>query len=339
MRFPLVLAVLRATLPLLGCGRQAYNYEVINDSPDTLTGVRVADPNFSFPEIEMTPYRAGMIVMNEGRIPAHVEVRWKRGGQAAKSVQVDVGLECPGRPKAELTTVQYWIRPDDSIRTRFQMHDPAHGYIDFVPCEPDTERARRLANDALAQAAESGDVVGIETALKNAQLNPVSYFDPAPLHVATAAGQLAAVRYLLQRGARIEVPQRPFSQSALVVAIERGQLQIAELLIDSGADLNKPGATDTPLQAASEKGYVSLVELLLNRGADIKLQSFGQSALIDAARAGQLAVVELLLKRGADPNTSVGGTSSTALDIAEQYQHADVAALLISAGAKHGPPR
>ena len=45
------------------------------------------------------------------------------------------------------------------------------------------------------------------------------------------------------------------------------------------------------------------------------------------------------LERGADPNTTIGGTSITALDIAEQFRHSDVATLLISRGAKHGPPR
>ncbi len=337
LKLPLIIAVLMAPLPL-GC-QAHYAYEIINDSPDSLTSVRVADPTRSFQDIDMEPYQGGAVISTNRRIPKNVELRWTRSGKPPRTVRLDTGLDCPGRPATPVMTVQYWIRADDSVRTRFIMLDPGGLSMDFVPCESDTERAHRLANEELTQAARAGDVPRIEAALERARLNPVGYFDAAPLHAAVAAGRVAAVRYLIQRGARIEIPQDLYSQSALVVAINRGHLEIAELLIASGADLNNVSSNQSPLVTAAEKGHARLVTLMLDRGANINLQALGQSALINATRAGHLAVVHLLLERGADPNTTIGGTDATALDIAEDYQRDEIAAALLRAGGKRGPPQ
>jgi ankyrin repeat protein len=51
----------------------------------------------------------------------------------------------------------------------------------------------------------------------------------------------------------------------LHVALRNGQLDVARLLIDKGADINKAGANgDTPLQSARQR---DMARLLIDKGA------------------------------------------------------------------------
>jgi len=57
------------------------------------------------------------------------------------------------------------------------------------------------------------------------------------------------------------------SMAPLHQACELGHVQIARLLIDSGANVNiKNGEGQTPLHCASQRGHFDIVELLLDAG-------------------------------------------------------------------------
>lgn len=89
-------------------------------------------------------------------------------------------------------------------------------------------------------------------------------------------------------------------ESALMLVVIRGDIDLARRLLERGAKVNQPGWA--PLHYAASGPEVRLVELLLDRGADIDAGSpNGSTALMMAARYGSEAGVELLLKRGADP--------------------------------------
>ncbi|ASJ22542.1 ankyrin repeat domain-containing protein [Brachyspira hampsonii] len=71
-----------------------------------------------------------------------------------------------------------------------------------------------------------------------------------------------------------------------------GDFEMAELLIDSGANLNY--GSKTALMKASEKGDLEIVKLLIDLGA----YSLDR-ALIDASRNGHSEVAEFLKSKGA----------------------------------------
>jgi uncharacterized protein len=88
-------------------------------------------------------------------------------------------------------------------------------------------------------------------------------------------------------------------ESALMLVVIRGDIDLARRLLERGAKVNQPGWA--PLHYAASGPEVRLIELLLDRGADIDAGSpNGSTALMMAARYGSEAGVELLLKRGAD---------------------------------------
>lgn len=117
-----------------------------------------------------------------------------------------------------------------------------------------------------------------------------------PLSVAVAAGNMGAVRLLLERGA---VP----GLTDLQLATERGHGAVARLLVERGPSAGgAEGADQSALWSASVLGQTPVVDALLARGADHKVRdnADGQNALHKAAWACRLDTVKLLLARGAD---------------------------------------
>ncbi|KAF9525295.1 ankyrin repeat-containing domain protein, partial [Crepidotus variabilis] len=88
----------------------------------------------------------------------------------------------------------------------------------------------------------------------------------------------------------------------------------------------------SPLIAAVEKGSMELVQLLLSRGANLNIKAEKTdypTALQMAVRNGSVEIVKLLLVKGADPNVN-GGCYHTALQIAALNGSIEIVGLLLN---------
>lgn len=127
------------------------------------------------------------------------------------------------------------------------------------------------------------------------------------------------------------------SGSALGSAAARGHIDIVELLLDRGADINSYGRSyGSPLVAAIQGGKESIVQLLLSRGADVDdCDSIGNNPMEEAITKGNLAILCLLLDRGADVNrTNIRkhGLGSL-LGVAVGARNLEIVRLLLDHGA------
>jgi ankyrin repeat protein len=87
----------------------------------------------------------------------------------------------------------------------------------------------------------------------------------------------------------------------LIDASRSGQLDIVNILLDMGVDVNyKNKIGDTALILASYEGHTEIVRVLLEKGADPNIVSDdGTTAYKDAASYNFVAIMKLLKKYGA----------------------------------------
>jgi len=207
----------------------------------------------------------------------------------------------------------------------------------------------------LREAAGDGDIPTVTSLLNSGvPINPGPFGGFAPLAAAATKGQFEMARFLLRRGADVELGDGLMSPLAL--AVQQSNLDIATLLLQFGADVNSRGADwcrrpldilatrkssrrtralfallvdhgadvndkdghwERPLHCAAKRGSTELGELLISRGADINApdpEESERSALGIAVRNGDLDFVEMLLRHHARVNIA-GGSSSLRLAI------------------------
>ena len=128
-------------------------------------------------------------------------------------------------------------------------------------------------------------------------------------------------------------------EPVLLRAVEARALDLATLLLSSGARVDQAGRTtrSTPLTLAVDKGLVAFVDLLLNSGADVASpDAAGRSPLWLAVERNHLEIADRLIQGGADPNFALDGVPLLAH--AAELGRAQLVELLIAAHAAVDAP-
>lgn len=159
------------------------------------------------------------------------------------------------------------------------------------------------------------------------------WYRDTPLHFAAAYGRVAAVKFLLEKGADVNLGDEG-SAIPLHYAAGHGHTEVMKILLDHGSDVTEKGTgCGTPLQWAARNGQTKAAELLLARGANVNQQGTSErTALIDAASHEHVDMVKLLLSRGADPNIRAA-YGRTALYEAAGNNNVEIGRILLAHGA------
>ncbi|KAJ7028112.1 ankyrin repeat domain-containing protein [Mycena alexandri] len=152
---------------------------------------------------------------------------------------------------------------------------------------------------------------------------------PSALWIAAATDLRGIVQFLLERVPYVPDPDCP----EIIVASNYGHLQMTQLLVEHGANVNVQGEVYiSALQAASLSGHVNIVQLLIEYGANVNVQGgFWGSALQAVSSNGHENIVQLLIDHGANVNVQ-GGYYGSALLAASYNGHGNIVQLLIEQG-------
>ncbi|EEU42897.1 uncharacterized protein NECHADRAFT_84227 [Fusarium vanettenii 77-13-4] len=216
--------------------------------------------------------------------------------------------------------------------------------------ESDDVKVDHLALDhdgegLLTVAARSGCIPICDNLIKRGiPVNPEKYGTgyESPLAAAAANGQAPMVKFLLERGAHVDLLLKDGHYGSALAAAR--DANVSQILIDNGADINlmlEAGYYGSALAATRDK---DIAQLLVDKGADVnmilKAGGFG-SALVSAIAAYADDVVELLVEKGADANLPLlRGRYGSALIAAAYTGNVHIAKLLVKHGAdvKYLPP-
>jgi hypothetical protein len=149
--------------------------------------------------------------------------------------------------------------------------------------------------------------------------------DELSLHEAVASGSLTDVEELIEMGADLEELDS-WGRTALLVAVQIGDIPRAKLLLEHGADGNAQGLLGTAVFYAVEHGQARMLQWLIESGHDVRQTDYhGTTLLAAAAEYGCAECVEVLVKAGVDVNQPLrygtalkhAGTRETALLLLE----------------------
>ncbi len=167
--------------------------------------------------------------------------------------------------------------------------------------------------------------------LIDGEMSVVAY--RSELHRAVSTDELEEVKNLITRGENVNLKDENYSQiTPLFLAVENGNAEIAETLLNAGARINvKDGNKQTPLMRLDEDASIELVNLLIKHGAKINLADKDRNnALILAARSVKTEVLQILIAHTANLNAQNSEGRTALMEAADADNLENVRALLLA---------
>ncbi|GAB4282904.1 MAG: hypothetical protein Kow0029_28750 [Candidatus Rifleibacteriota bacterium] len=131
------------------------------------------------------------------------------------------------------------------------------------------------------------------------------FTDAADFHDLLQSGEIREIRQEIDRDRRLATLKDELGRTPLHLAAEKGDLDLVNILINYGADVN---ATDnlkgfTPMHYAALHNHCKIIAFLLSRCASLEIQDVdGNMPLHFSAANGCVDAVKILLDHQADPN-------------------------------------
>ena len=162
-----------------------------------------------------------------------------------------------------------------------------------------------------------------------ALINQISDYDASALGLAVSRGQITIARMLLERGAIVNVKDiHPAAHGTLFDATREQRPDMVELLLEHGANVTEleDECGETAIDSAIFGGDMRSVKALIAAGIDLNNKNKkGQTLLHKAAKWGEVDMVSLFLKLAKCIDTK-SFKGRTACETAEKYGRVGIVA-------------
>jgi len=159
----------------------------------------------------------------------------------------------------------------------------------------------------------------------------LKYMDEINLFEASAAGKFDVVAHLIYTHPDAVDDYADDGFTPLGLACYFGQAEVARYLVLKGASVNLPsnnGFNVFPIHSAAAGNFTDIVRLLIDNGANVNVkQQAGATPLHSAAQNGNLEMLILLLENGADVSVRMEGGKLPA-DVAREKGFNEIAEIL-----------
>jgi len=197
--------------------------------------------------------------------------------------------------------------------------DPKGEEKPIVEVRPETKKQTY----PLHQAAADGNIDQVKALLsKGANKNARDDKKATPLCRAVESGKMEIVELFVEAGADVNAGSWP----PLCVAVDENNIIIAKYLIAHGANVNAPESWASLQETPYIDNNIEMVKLLIANGADINAGPY--TALHAAVSEGRKDLAKLLIQKGADINVE-DSRGKTPLDYAFSGNRIDIARLLL----------
>jgi ankyrin repeat protein len=160
----------------------------------------------------------------------------------------------------------------------------------------------------------------------------LKYLDEINLFEASAAGKFDVVAHLVYNNPEAINAYAEDGFTPLGLACYFGQYEVARYLVLKGADVNLPsnnGFGVYPVHSAAAGNYTQIVRMLIEANALVNVkQQAGSTPLHAAAQNGNIDLLILLLEHGADVNVRMEGGKLPA-DLAREKGFVEIAEVLV----------
>jgi len=236
------------------------------------------------------------------------------------------------------------------------MHKDKAALTSLIQKKADVNAAQTDGATALLWAAQWDDMAMVDQLIKaGANANAANHDGATAMYAACINGNAAMIEALIKAGVDVNAPFLTHGETALMFAARTGNPAAVKVLLDHGANVNAHERLreTTAMMWAAEQDHADVIKMLADKGADVNVQGKkekpqkqygandnsgaaqwvgGLTALVLASREGAIESVKTLLDLKADINKA-SGDNSTALLVAIQNGHYDVATFLVNHGA------
>ena len=147
-------------------------------------------------------------------------------------------------------------------------------------------------------------------------------------------------KYLVEIGVKPSHKDK-YEQTCLYYTVREGKYETSKYLIENcKLPINEKDIYgQNPIYYAARDGHLNLCELLVKKGADVNLEDkYGQTCIFYAIREGHYDIVEFLIKHGANVNKS-DKKKQTPVSYAMKNNKDKIVELLVNNGGRKPEPK